>query len=108
MECDERARLLGAQNRATLAISTSINDLLPGVGAISSIIYDIRRHAMARARIEFEAARLAYEDHVEEHGCETSNLAGTKVVNCAVVARKATYSLPQSQRENPGMSPRQK
>jgi hypothetical protein len=98
MECDERARLLGAQNRATLAISTSINDLLPGVGVISSTIYDIRRHAMARARIEYEAARLAYENHVDEHGCETSNLAGTKAVNCAVVAHESNQFTATVQR----------
>jgi hypothetical protein len=53
---------------------------------------------MARARTEFEAAKLAYEMHVEEHGCETSNLAGTKAVNYAVVATKATRLLPESQR----------
>ena len=70
MKCEERARLLGVYNRATLAISTTVEDLLHGAGAASSLIYEIRRHAAEKARIGFEAAGLAYETHVGAHHCE--------------------------------------
>jgi len=70
MKCIERARLLGVYNQATLAISTTVEDLLHGVGASSSVMYDIRRHAAEKARIGFEQAGLAYESHVREHHCE--------------------------------------
>jgi len=72
MKCEERARLLGLYNQATLAISTTVEDLLHGVGAGSSVMYDIRRHAAEKARIGFELAGLAYESHVGEHHCDTS------------------------------------
>ena len=70
MQCEERARLLGVYNQAPLAISTSVEDLLHGVGASSSLLYDIRRHAAEKARIGFELAELAYESHVGQHRCE--------------------------------------
>ena len=70
MMCEERARLLSVYNRDTLAISTTVEDLLHGAGAGSSIIYDIRRHAAEKARIGFELAGLAYESHIHEHRCE--------------------------------------
>jgi hypothetical protein len=70
MKCQERARLLGLYNQATLAISTTVEDLLHGVGAGSSIMYDIIRHAAEKARIEFERAGLAYETHIDQHHCE--------------------------------------
>ena len=69
--CEERARLLGVYNRATLAVSTTVEDLLHGAGAGSSIIYDIRRHAAEKARIAFELAGLAYKSHIHDHHCET-------------------------------------
>jgi hypothetical protein len=77
MKCDEKARLLGAYNRATLASSMSIENLLhgPGLhgpGTASSVIYDMRRHAAEKARTGFELARLAYDAHVRQHDCETS------------------------------------
>ena len=71
MMCNERARLLGLYNQATLAVSTTVEELLHGTGAASNLIYDIRRHAAEKARIGFEAAGLAYESHVGEHHCET-------------------------------------
>jgi hypothetical protein len=70
MKCEERARLLGVYNQATLAISTTVEDLLYGVGSGSSVMYDIRRHAAEKARVGFERAGLAYEAHVGEHHCE--------------------------------------
>jgi hypothetical protein len=81
MECDERARLLNAHNKAALEFSIAIDELLVGVGGRSSLVYDLRRRAAERARAEFEPARSAYETHVGEHGCETSNFLGTKAVN---------------------------
>jgi hypothetical protein len=68
--CQERARLLGVYNRATLAISTTVEDLLHGPGASSSVVYDIRRHAAEKARVSFELAGLAYESHIHDHHCE--------------------------------------
>jgi hypothetical protein len=76
MECDERVQLLGAYNRATLAISTAVEDLLYGVGAVSSVLYNLRRHAAGKARIGFELARLAYEAHLREHRCEAGSYVG--------------------------------
>ena len=76
MKCTERARLLCAYNKATLAISTTVEDLLHGGGVGSSVMYSIRRHATEKARIGFERAGLAYESHVREHHCEASNYAG--------------------------------
>jgi hypothetical protein len=70
MPCEERARLLGLYNQATLAISTTVEDLLHGVAASSSILYDIRRHAAEKARARFELAELAYEAHIHQHHCE--------------------------------------
>lgn len=70
MPCEERARLLGVYNQATLAISTSVEDLLHGVAASSSILYDIRRHTAEKARAGFELAELAYEAHVNKHHCD--------------------------------------
>jgi hypothetical protein len=69
MKCEERARLLGLYNQATLAISTTVEDLLHGVGAGSSVMYDMRRHAAEKARVGFELAGLAYESHMREHHC---------------------------------------
>lgn len=74
---------MGAYNRATLAISTTVEDLLYGVGASSSVMYDIRRHAAEKARIGFELAGLAYESHVDQHHCEAP-------VKCAHPVIKAT------------------
>ncbi len=70
MMCEERARLLGVFNQATLAISTTVEDLLHGAGACSGVMYDMRRHAAEKARIGFEQANLAYESHVDQHHCE--------------------------------------
>ena len=81
MLCQERARLLGAYNQATLAISTTIDDLLYGAGAVSSVIYNIRRHAAEKARIGFERASLAYESHVGEHHCGTPVKCAYPVIN---------------------------
>ena len=81
MLCDERDRLLGLYNCGALAISITVDDLLHGVGPVSRIMYNIRRHAAAKARHGFELARLAYENHINEHGCETSILIASKSVN---------------------------
>ncbi|MDP9113556.1 MAG: hypothetical protein M3O20_07735 [Acidobacteriota bacterium] len=70
MKCEERARLLGAYNQATLAISTTVEDLLHGSRSASGLMYTIRRHAAEKARVGFEAAGLAYEAHVGKHCCE--------------------------------------
>jgi hypothetical protein len=75
MKCDERARLLSAYNRATLAISIKVEDLLQSAGVVSSAIYDLRRHAAEKARIGLEFARLAYDLHVREHRCEATYLS---------------------------------
>ena len=76
MKCDERVRLLGVFNKATLASSISSENLLNSPqhrpGGASSIIYDIRRHRAEKARTGFEIARLAYNAHVGVHHCETS------------------------------------
>jgi hypothetical protein len=72
MKCDERARLLGSYNRAALAISTTVDDLLHDVGVVSNVIYDLRRHAARKARIGFELATLAYDAHVSAHRCIAS------------------------------------
>lgn len=70
MKCDERTRLLGAYNQATLALSTAIQHLLSGGDLIASVVYDMQRRAADKARKELEAARLAYETHIQEHHCE--------------------------------------
>lgn len=70
MKCDERTRLLEAYNRATLALSTAVQHLLSGGDAIASVVYDMHRRAADKARHELEAARLAYETHIQEHHCE--------------------------------------
>ena len=75
MKCDERAGLLNAYNGAALAISITVEDLLNSAGVVSSAIYDLRRHAAEKARIQFEFARLAYEVHVREHRCEATYLS---------------------------------
>lgn len=68
MKCDERTRLLGTYNRATLVLSAALQDLLSSEGV--SAISDIHRFGANKARIEFESARLAFEGHVREHHCE--------------------------------------
>ncbi|HSR06805.1 MAG TPA: hypothetical protein VLM42_06620 [Bryobacteraceae bacterium] len=73
--------MLGAYNQATLAISTTVEELLHGVGASSSLLYDIRRHAAEKARIGFELAELAYEAHVHEHHCEAPVKYAHSVIN---------------------------
>ncbi|HSR06513.1 MAG TPA: hypothetical protein VLM42_05140 [Bryobacteraceae bacterium] len=70
MKCDERTRLLEAYNRATLALSTAVQHLLSGGDVMTSDVYDIHRRAADKARNELEAARLAYEGHIQEHHCE--------------------------------------
>lgn len=70
MECQEAIQLLAAYNRATLALSVSVQHLLNGGGVVPQPLYDERRRAADKARIEFESARLAYETHVQEHHCE--------------------------------------
>jgi len=76
MKCDERARLLNVFNKATLANSISIENILNSSlhrpGALSSEIYDMRRHRAGEARSGFEIARLAYDAHVSMHHCEPS------------------------------------
>jgi hypothetical protein len=73
MNCDERRR----RNQATLANVKTIEDLLQGAETVSSVVYDIRRHAARKARVSFESASLAYEAHVRQHCCEPSSLVGT-------------------------------
>jgi hypothetical protein len=87
MPCEERTRLLGAYNRATLAISTTVDDLLHGVGPSSSLYYDIRRHAVEKARVAFEQAGLAYESHVHQHHCETPVKYADPVMNSIPLPR---------------------
>jgi hypothetical protein len=87
MPCEERARLLGVFNRATLAISTTVEDLLHGVGASSSLLYDIRRHAAEKARIGFELAEFAYESHVHQHHCEAPVKYAQPVINATTLPR---------------------
>ena len=75
MECDERARLLSLFNKASLASSVSIENLLHGPlshgpGLSSSVIFDMRRHVAQQALAGFELARLAYDAHVRMHHCE--------------------------------------
>ena len=77
MKCDERTRLLGVFNKATLANSISIENMLnsplhPPGGGPSSAIYDMGRHLAEKARTGFEIARLAYDAHVSVHHCETN------------------------------------
>jgi hypothetical protein len=81
MKCEERARLLGVYNQATLAISTTVEELLHGIGASSSVLYDIRRHAAEKARIGFELAEFAYESHVGQHHCESPVKYAHPVIN---------------------------
>jgi hypothetical protein len=69
MKCDERARLLGVFNKATLAISTAVDNLLYGPGAASSVIYDMRRHTVEKARIGLDLASVAYDAHIDQHHC---------------------------------------
>ena len=71
MKCDERTRLLEAYNRATLTLSTAVQHLLSGGDVIASVVYDMHRRAADKARKELEAARLAYEAHMQEHHCES-------------------------------------
>lgn len=70
MECNEATQLLAAYNRATLALSVSVQHLLNGGGIVARPIYDKRRRAADKARTEFESARVAYETHVRVHHCE--------------------------------------
>jgi hypothetical protein len=93
MECCERARLLGAYNRAALAMSLTVDELPHGVGVRSSTIFGTRRYAAGKARVGLELAGRAYEIHVGGHGCETSNLVGTKAVN-NTVAEGSTICSP--------------
>ena len=78
MECKEAKELLAAYNRATLALSVSVQHLLNGGGVVPSEVYVLRRRAAEKARIEFESARLAYETHVRVHHCEGGG-SGTNV-----------------------------
>jgi hypothetical protein len=87
MRCEEGTRLLGVYNQATLAISTSVENLLHGVGACSSVLYDIRRHAAEKARIGFELAELAYESHVGQHHCEAPVKYPQPVINATPCPR---------------------
>jgi hypothetical protein len=88
MKCNERARLLSAKNRAALAVSTTVEELLNGVGIVSCVVYDLRRHAAAEARIGFEFARLPYEAHLREHCCCE---AEPKPVNCTVDSQPQVF-----------------
>ena len=84
MNCDERVRLLSVHNKAALAISRTVEDLLDGGVGGSRVMYEIRRHAAGKARAGFELAWRAYEAHVDQHGCEVSNFVGTKAVRYTV------------------------
>ena len=87
MPCEERARLLGVYNQATLAICTTVETLLHGVGASSSLLYDIRRHAAEKARIGFQLAELSYEAHVKQHHCEAPVKCAQPVINAVPFPR---------------------
>ncbi len=87
MKCEERTRLLGVYNQATLAISTSVDDLLHGAALVSPAIYDMRRHAAEKARIAFERAGFAYESHVREHHCELPVKYAEPVTNAIALPR---------------------
>ena len=76
MECKEALQLLGTYNRATLALSVSVQHLLNGGGVVPQPIYDERRRVADKARTEFETSRLAYETHVREHHCEGGSTSG--------------------------------
>lgn len=69
MECDKAKQLLRAYNKEALALSAAVQHLLNGGGLVAREVYVSRRHAAEKARIDFELARLAYEDHIREHHC---------------------------------------
>jgi hypothetical protein len=76
MKCDEQIRLLGAYNQATFALTTAVQDLLNGGEVVANTLYALHRRAAEKARVEFEAARLAYETHLQEHHCGSEAGAG--------------------------------
>jgi hypothetical protein len=97
MNCDERGRLLGLYNRAKLAVDRTIEDLLQGAEPVSSVVYEMRRHAAKKARVGFELARLAYESHVSEHCGEPGNLVGAYAGQfSSVTSQQQHQSLPST------------
>ncbi len=79
--------MLGVYNRATLAISTTVEDLLHGAASSSNLLYDIRRHAVEKARTAFELAEFTYEAHVHQHHCEAPVKYADPVINAAAIPR---------------------
>jgi len=79
--------LLAVYNQATLAISTTVDDLLHGARAASSVMYELRRHAAEKARLAFERAGLAYDSHVREHHCEVPVKYAHPVMNAVPFPR---------------------
>jgi len=71
--CDERARLLNEYSRATLAFSSSVDELVKKTGTVSNAEYIRLTNVVGEARTATEQAHFNLEKHVAEHGCASND-----------------------------------
>ena len=64
MTCDEKRRLLGQYDDATLAFSNAVQELRRKIGTSPKDEYERLERISSEARVKSEQARLALEQHV--------------------------------------------
>jgi hypothetical protein len=69
MTCDEKAKLMKTYELTTAEFSEAVTDLRQRMGTVTQSEYNRLSHLADDARLKSEAARLALERHVAEHGC---------------------------------------
>lgn len=69
MTCDEKRRLLGQYDDATLAFSNAVQELRRGIGTSAKDEYERLERISTEARDRSEQTRLALEQHIAVHRC---------------------------------------
>jgi hypothetical protein len=69
MGCEEKARLLGEYNVATVAFSEAVNELHRRIGTSPLEEYKRLERISGEARVKSEQTRLALEQHIAAHDC---------------------------------------
>jgi hypothetical protein len=69
MGCEEKARLVGEYNVATVAFSEAVKELHLRIGTSPIQEYKQLERISSEARVKSEQTRLALERHIAAHGC---------------------------------------
>jgi hypothetical protein len=80
MTCDEKRRLLGQYDDATLAFSNAVQELRRGIGTSGKDEYERLERISTEARDRSEQTRLALEQHIAVHRCWSVQAISFKIM----------------------------